>query len=45
MPTIKGETIVLIVNWRELNHGEYSFSLESIGINHSELKGVRDLWE
>lgn len=37
----------VIVNWRELNHGEFSFNVNDIGL---ELKAgesylVRNLWE
>ena len=41
-----GDTVAIIVNWREVPYSEFTFSFYEIGViaNNSQMVGVTDLW-
>ncbi len=41
-----GDIAAVIINWRELNYGEFSFNVNEIGfeLTKGETYEVRDLW-
>lgn len=46
-PMINGDIAVVVVNWRELDYPEFSFDLNTIGLNiktDQDYYAVRDLW-
>jgi len=46
-PMSNGDIAAVVINWRELSYGEFSFSVKDIGfdLQPNESYTVRDLWQ
>ena len=46
MPLQNGDVAAVVINWRELDHGEFEFNLKDIGVvaKPNDHIAVKDLW-